>query len=147
MEGLAVKRDYALLLYDLEFRFNIFLSPSLFPYRGNISASHNSRWSICVIGHHGYSWKGMPDFISTVNFKFRFWRNSSIFTRKCAHDMKNNCCVIERFFRIRKNGIFLVGFFFWVPFCIVRDEHFWCQVWRTLLQYFKRYFFIHYFTI
>ena len=42
-----------------------------------------------------------------------------------VYDMKNNCCVIERLFKIQKNGIFLFGMLFLLfkrywHFCIMQ---------------------------
>ena len=40
--------------------------------------------------------------------------------------MKNNCCLFERLFRVKKNGVFLFGisFSFWryLRFCILSDD-------------------------
>ena len=41
----------------------------------------------------------------------------SIFRASCfysACEVKNNCCLFERFFRVKKNGVFLFGISFFV---------------------------------
>jgi len=49
-------------------KFELFFSLP-FLYRGHIPASPNNRWSICLIGHHGYSWEGRLDFVIAVSLK------------------------------------------------------------------------------
>ena len=54
------------------------------------------------------------------------------------------------FFRFRDIVIFVLcklDKWWQVSFCSFCDAHLWCQVSRTLLQYFQRYFFIQYFTM
>ena len=33
---------------------------------------------------------------------------------KSAHEVKNNCCLFERFFKVKKNGVFLFGISFFM---------------------------------
>jgi len=45
--------------------------------------------------------------------QFRFVKNLFI-NFLSAHEVKNNCCLFERFFRVKKNGIFLFGISFFI---------------------------------
>ena len=35
-------------------------------------------------------------------------------SRSSAYEVKNNCCLIERLFKVKKNGVFLFGTSFFV---------------------------------
>ena len=43
---------------------------------------------------------------SYIQNTYRFYQS--------AYEVKNNCCLFERFFKVKKNGVFLFGIYFFV---------------------------------
>ena len=53
----------------------------------------------------------MNIFFARRNANYAVRRPKSTFS---AYEVKNNCCLFERLFRVKKNGVFLFGIYFFV---------------------------------